>query len=217
MAAGRTTIVALTAGLALLTAACGSTQQNNAGGGTSTTPPASSTSGGGADQNKVDFANDICDAIQEFITPATSFRPDTSSPAAAITSMRTQLGTMSTGLDKANQDLTDVKTDGVPDGKAAVTSLQQTFTELKTKVDNAKTKLDGVDVNNQQQIATAAQQVSQDLASIGNMQNPLDQPALKSPEMEAAAEQAPSCQKIKQQMGGALAGSTTATPPGTTR
>jgi hypothetical protein len=215
MTAGRTTLVAIAAGFALVTAACGSSQQNNAGGGATTTPPASTATSGGADQNKVDFANDICDAMQEFITPATSFRPDTSSPAAALNSLKTQLGAMSTGLDKANKDMADVDAQGVPDGQAAVTQLQQTFTELKQKIDTAKGKLDGVDPNNQQQIATAVQEVSKDLSSIGNMENPLDQPALKSADMEAAAKQAPECQKIQSQMGGSMSGSGSATAPST--
>lgn len=215
MPAGRTTLAVVVAGFALVTAACGGTQQNTGSGTTTTTPPSSTSSQGGADQNKVDFAGDICDAMQEFITPATSFKPDTSSPAAAVNSLKTQLGAMSTGLDKAVKDLNDVDSEGVPDGKAAVTELQQTFGQMKQKIDTAKTKLDGVDPNNQQAIAAAVQDISKDLGSIGSMTNPLDSPALKSADMEAAAKQAPECQKIQSQMGGggSASGSGTATPP----
>jgi hypothetical protein len=213
MPAGRITLAVVAAGFALVTAACGS-QQNTAGG-TSSAPPASTTaSQGNADQQKVDFADDVCDAMQEFITPATSFKPDTSSPAAAVNSLKTQLGAMSTGLDKTVKDLGDVDSAGVPDGQAAVTDLQKTFGQIKQTVDTAKTKLDGVDPNNQQAVATAVQEVSKDLSSVGNMTNPLDSPALKSPDMEAAARQAPECQKINNQMtgGGGASGSGSATP-----
>ncbi|MBP2326795.1 hypothetical protein JOF56_007180 [Kibdelosporangium banguiense] len=214
MPAGRTTIIAVVAGFALVTAGCGGTQQNTgpATGSNTVTQPPSSTSGT-VDQAKVDFADDVCGAMQEFITPATSFRPDTSSPAAALNSLKTQLGTMSTGLDKANRKLTDVDAAGVPDGKAAVTELQKTFTQLKQTVDTTKTKLEGVDPNNPQAIGAAVQSVSKDLAALGNMQNPLDQPALKSADMEAAAKRAPACQKIKTQIGGSVTtGSATVTP-----
>lgn len=211
MPAGRITLAVVAAGFALVTAACGS--QQNTGSGTSTTPPPSSSAGqGNVDQGKVDFAGDVCDAMQEFITPATSFKPDTSSPAAAVNSLKTQLGAMSTGLDKANNDLNDVNAAGVPDGKAAVTELQKTFSEIKQKVDTAKTKLEGVDANNQQAVAAAVQDVSKDLSSVGNMTNPLDSPALKSADMEAAAKQAPECQKIQNQMTGGAGGSAGSTP-----
>jgi hypothetical protein len=214
MPAGRTTLAVVVAGFALVTAACGSTQQNAGSGGTTSTTPPSSTAGsqGTADPAKVKFAGDVCGAIAQFITPATSFKPDTSSPAAAVNSLKTQLGAMSTGLDKAVKDLDDVDSAGVPDGQAAVTELQKTFGQIKQKVDVVKTKLEGVDVNNQQAIAAAVQDVSKDLSSVGSMTNPLDSPALKSPDMEAAARQAPECQKIKTQMSGGTSGTATATP-----
>jgi hypothetical protein len=215
MPAGRTTLAVVVAGFALVTAACGSTQQNAGSSGTTTTTPPSSTSAsqGTASPAKVKFAGDVCGAIQQFMTPATSFKPDTSSPAAAMNSLKTQLGAMSTGLDKAVKDLDDVDASGVPDGQAAVTELKKTFSQLKQAVDTTKPKLDGVDPNNPQAIAAAVQAVSKDLSAMGsNMQNPLDQPALKSADMEAAAEQAPECQKIKTQMGGSASGSGTSTP-----
>jgi hypothetical protein len=214
MPAGRTTLAVAVAGFALVTAACG-TQQNAGSGTTTTTPPSSTTASQGvvtADPAKAKFAGEICGAIGQFITPATSFKPDTSSPAAAVNSLKTQLGTMSTGLDKAVKDLDDVDSAGVPDGQAAVTELQKTFGQIKQKVDAVKTKLEGVDVNNQQAIAAAVQDVSKDLSSVGSMTNPLDSPALKSPDMEAAARQAPECQKIKTQMSGGASGTATATP-----
>jgi hypothetical protein len=213
MPAGRTTLAVVAAGFALVTAACGGTQQNTGSSGTtSTMPPSSTSSQGNVDQNKVDFADDICDAMQEFITPATSFRPDTSSPAGALNSLKTQLGAISTGLDKAVRDLDNVDAAGVPDGQAAVTELKKTFSQLKQTVDTARPKLDNVDPNNPQSIAAAVQDVSKDLAAVGNMQNPLDQPALKSADMEAAAQRAPACQKIKNQMTGGVSGTATTTP-----
>jgi len=215
MPAGRTTLAVAVAGFALVTAACGGTQQNTGSGTTTTTPPSSTSSQGNVDQNKVDFADDVCDAMQEFITPAASFKPDTSSPAAAVNSLKTQLGAMSTGLDKTVKDLNDVDSEGVPDGKAAVTDLQTTFGQIKQKVDAAKTKLDSVDPNNQQAIAAAVQDISKDLASVGNMMNPLDSPALKSADMDAAAERAPECQKIKNQVGARTGGTATGTVPPT--
>ena len=162
-------IVAVLSGFALLTAACGNTPQNP---GTSqppatTQPPAGSMGAGqgNADPAKIEFANGICTAVQKFIGPATAFKPDTSSPAAALNSLKTQLGTMSAGLDSAAGDLGNVKSDGVPDGKTAVTELQKTFGQLKQTVDTAKTKLDGIDPNNPQAISTGVQDVSKDLAS----------------------------------------------------
>lgn len=210
MPAGRTTIAVLLSGFALLTAACaGNTQPGTA---PSPTPSAPATTGTGtsgtADQNKVDFADDICGAVSKFLTPAMGFKPDTSSQAAAINSMKTQLGTLSTGLQEASSDLADADTEGVPDGQAVVTDLRKAFDQMKTTVDSSKAKLDAIDPNNTQQVAAAAQQATQELSTLGStMQNPLDQPSLKAADMEAAAQQAPACQKIQNSMG------TKKTPP----
>jgi hypothetical protein len=198
MRAGRTTVVAVLAGLGLLTAGCNGNQQNAGPAGTPSSAPSASSGGQGSpDQHKVDFADDICGAVSKFMIPATSFKPDTSSPAAAVNSLKTQLGGMSTGLGEANEDLKKADTSGVPDGQAAVDDLQKTFGQMKEAVDRTKTKLDAVNPNDTQAVAAAVQQAGQDLSSLGNMQNPLDQPNLKSADMEAAAEQAPKCQQIK--------------------
>jgi hypothetical protein len=207
MPAGRTTIAVLLTGLAtaLVTTACaGNNQQGTA----ASQPPSSpSATGTGVDQNKVDFADDLCGAVSKFLTPAAAFKPDTSSQAAAVNSMKAQLGTLSTGLQDASTDLSDASTEGVPDGQAVVTDLRKAFDQMKTTVDQSKAKLDAIDPNNTQQVTVAVQQASKDLNSLGSsMQNPLDQPNLKSADMEAAAEKAPECQKIK----GTMA---TKTPP----
>nr|WP_042179088.1 hypothetical protein [Kibdelosporangium sp. MJ126-NF4]CEL13625.1 hypothetical protein [Kibdelosporangium sp. MJ126-NF4]CTQ99311.1 hypothetical protein [Kibdelosporangium sp. MJ126-NF4] len=203
----RLTVVLALATTALLTTACGSSPP--AGPGTAT-PTSTSPA---PDRDKVEFADDLCGAVAKFIVPAAAYRPDTSSPAAAVTSIKTQLSGLSTGLAEANDDLTNVHTTNVPDGKAAVDSLRSTFAQLKQSVDNARAKLDGVDPNNQQAVATAVQEVAKDMSALGSMQNPLDQPALSGPEMEAAAAQAEECQKVKQVVGNRSTGSASAAPP----
>lgn len=196
MPVGRTTIAVLLAGLAtgLITTACaGNTQQGT----TTSQPPSTPATGTAVDQKKIDFADDLCGAVSKFLTPATAFKPDTSSQAAVVNSMKTQLGTLSTGLQEAANDLGDARTEGVPDGQAVVADLRKTFDQMKTTVDQSKAKLDAIDPANPQQVAAAVQQATQDLSSLGNMRNPLDQPNLKSADMEAAAQKAPECQKIK--------------------
>jgi soluble cytochrome b562 len=209
MPAGRTTIVAVLAGFGLLAAGCGGGQQQGAG--TTTTPPPATSTTGGVDQGKVNFAGDLCGAVAKFLVPATGYKPDTSSAAAAVASLKTQLGKMSTGLAEAATDVKNADTSSVPDGEKVVTDLEKTFQQMKQTVDGAKAKLDAVNPNNQQAVAAAVQEVSKDLTSLGSLSNPLDQPSLKSADMEAAAEKAPECQQIKESMTPKTTGAST--PP----
>ncbi|ALG10276.1 hypothetical protein [Kibdelosporangium phytohabitans] len=206
----RRLIVVLTLATAATTTACGGGQQTGGAGQATTTTPSSTAAA--PDRAKVAFADDICGAVAKFITPAAAFRPDTSSPAAAMNSLKTQLSSMSTGLADAGNDLKDADTAGVPDGQAAVDKLRTTFSQMKQAVDNAKTKLDAVDPNNQQAVTTAVQDATKEMASsLGSMQNPMDSPAMSGPEMEAAAEQSEECKKIKQVVSNRQTGSSTPT------
>jgi hypothetical protein len=191
----RTTVVVVLAGLSLLSAGCAGNQQ--AGTQQSSSATATTTPSPAADQGKVAFADDICGAVAKFLVPATSIKTDTSSPAAALASIKTQLGTLSQGLTEASDDLKNADTGGVPDGQAAVADVQKTFGQLKEAVDRAKMKLDGVNPNDQQAVTTAMQSIGTDLAGLSNLKNPLDQPSLKSADMQAAAQQAPKCQQMK--------------------
>ncbi|ONI79653.1 hypothetical protein ALI144C_23065 [Actinosynnema sp. ALI-1.44] len=199
--------------LALATAAttaCGGGQQSGGSGQATTTTPSSTA--GAPDRAKVDFADDICGAVAKFVAPAAAFRPDTSSPAAAMTSLKTQLSSLSGGLAEAGNDLKDADTAGVPDGQAAVDKLRNTFSQMKQAVDDAKAKLDTVDPNNQQAVTTAVQNATKEMGtSLSSMQNPMDSPAMSGPEMEAAAEQSEECKKIKQVVANRSTGSTTPT------
>ncbi|SMC73631.1 hypothetical protein [Kibdelosporangium aridum] len=180
---------------ALVLTACTSGQQQPAG----TSPaPTTPTTAAAPDPAKVGFVGDLCDAVAEFVVPAAGYRPDTSSQTAAVNSYKTQLARMSEGLQDATENLNDVNTAAVPDGQAAVNDMRSAFAQMKQTVDSAKSKLDSVDMTNQQAVATAVQDVNKQMASLGGMKNPLNQPALETPEMEQAAAQAPECQKIKQ-------------------
>ncbi len=214
----RTTVIAAMAGFALLIAGCANPGQN---GGTSTSATPSSTASastsGTADPAKVKFAGEICGAVSKFLTPMTAVKPDTSSPAAAVTSLKTQLSSLSQGLTDATNDLKDADTSGVPDGQKALDDLRTTFGQIKDAVDRTRTKLDSVNVSDPQSVNAAIQDAGKELSGLSSMQNPLDQPNLKSADMAAAAEQAPECQKIKAAIASQLpSGSGTPTAPTTT-
>src|SRR5689334_11402284 len=94
----RTTVIAAMAGFALLVAGCAN-QGQSGGTSTSATPSTTTSAGtsasGTADPAKVKFAGEICGAVSKFLTPMTAIKPDTSSPAAAVTSLKTQLASLS--------------------------------------------------------------------------------------------------------------------------
>jgi hypothetical protein len=210
MRPGRTTVIAVTAGLGLLVAGCGNSQQS-AGSTSSNTATPTSASTGAVDQNKVGFMDDVCGAVGKFLVPAMSFKPDTGSQAAVVNSLKTQLTAMSSGLTAAGNDLQNMDTSKVPDGQAVVADLRKAFAQIKDTVDRTKAKLDAVDPNDQQAVAAVVQDVSKDLSGLGSMHNPLDQPNLKSADLEAAAAQAPKCQQIKDSITAGISGS--AGPP----
>ena len=206
-------VIALVAGLTLVTTACANTQQNASPATPATTPAASTSRGqGSADPAKVRFADGMCGALAKFIVPATNYKPDTSSPAGALNSLKTQLATMSDGLTEANKDFENVDTQGVPDGKAAVDDVRSTFEQVKQKMDVAKTKLDAVNPNDPQAVSAGVQEATKDLASVSSVQNPMSQPTMQSPDMQQAAEQAPKCQQIKDLITAKVNGSTTPAP-----
>lgn len=190
----------IVAALALVTVGCAN--QANPGGTNTGSSPAPTSSSPAVDQNKVSFMGDLCGAVSKFLVPAVSMKPDTSSQAATVKSLTQQLGAMSKGADDATADLKRVDTTKVPDGQLVIDDLQKAFGQIKATVEQTRQKLTEVDPDNQQAVAAAVQDASKGLSGLSSMQNPLDQPNLRSADMEAAAEQAPKCQQIKTAIAG---------------
>lgn len=191
----------IVATLALVTVGCAN-QANPASPGTSPSAPTTS-SAPQADPNKVSFMGDLCGAVSKFLVPAVSVKPDTSSQAAAVKSLTQQLGAMSKGADDATADLKKVDTTKVPDGQLVIDDMQKAFGQIKATVDQTRQKLTEVDPNNQQAVAAAVQDATKNLSNLGGLQNPLDQPNLRSADVEQAATQSPKCQQIKDAIAGA--------------
>ncbi|MCE7003849.1 hypothetical protein LWC34_13565 [Kibdelosporangium philippinense] len=192
----------------VLTACNGGGQQQPAG---PNPAPNTNTPAAAPNPAQIDFADDVCDAVAEFVVPAAGARPDTSSPAAAVNSYKVQLAKVSDGLRDATEGLNDVNPAAIPDGQATVDDLRATFAQMKQAVDTNKAKLDAVDMTNQKAMTTAVQEVNKEMVNLAASKNPLSQPALNTPQMEQAAAQAPECQKIKQ----VVANRTTTAPPPT--
>jgi len=200
----------IVATLALVTVGCAN-QANPGGANTGTNTggsPAPTSSSAAVDQNKVGFMGDLCGAASKFLVPALSIKPDTSSQAAAVKSLTQQLGAMSKGVDDATADLKKVDTTKVPDGQLVIDDMQKAFGQIKATVDGARQKLAAVDPNNQQAVAAAVQDASTSLSSLTSMQNPLDQPNLRSADMEQAAAQSPKCQQVKDAVAGGVSSAT---------
>jgi hypothetical protein len=80
-------------------------------------------------------------------------------------------------------------------------------------LEKTRSKLDSVNPNDQQAVAAAVQETSKDLGGLSAMRNPLDQPNLRSQDLEAAAAQLPKCQQVKDAIAGSVSSRTSAPPP----
>jgi hypothetical protein len=196
----------IVAALALVTVGCAN--QANPAANNSSAPSPTTTTSAAADRNKVSFMGDLCGAAAKFLVPALSVKPDTSSQAATVKSLTQQLGAMSKGVDDATADLKNVDTTKVPDGQLVIDDMQKAFGQIKATVDGARQKLAAVDPNDQQAVSAAVQDASKSLSGFGSMQNPLDQPHLRSADMEQAAAQSPKCQQVKDAVAGGVASAT---------
>jgi len=200
----------IVAALALVTVGCAN--QANPGGTGASGSPAPTSSAATVDPNKVSFMGDLCGAVSKFLVPAVSMKPDTSSQAAAVKSLAQQLGAMSKGVDDATADLKKVDTTKVPDGQLVIDDMQKAFGQIKATVEQTRQKLTEVDPNNQQAVAAAVQDATKGLSGLGGMQNPLDQPNLRSADMEQAAAQSPKCQQIKDAIAGGISSAASSAP-----
>lgn len=168
------------------------------GGGPSASSSPSSSSGGGT---AVEFADEVCVAMLKFVEPALdmqSFQPDVSSPSAAVGSITTALTNLSTALESSLAALSDIDSTVVDGGDVIVSTFTSAFSQLKQRIDKSTDKLSSINPNDPQQVTAALQEVGTDLESVSDIGNTFDSLGDTSPELDRAAREAPSCQKIEE-------------------
>jgi hypothetical protein len=201
----RIAAVAASVSVALVLAGCASKTAGvanpatgaGAGQATVTTTQSKSSSGGDA----VEFADQVCLALMDFIQPAMSiagFQPDVSTPAAAVESIKGVLDKMSTGLDASLASLSKIDPGGVDGGDKLLTAFTDAFTQVKQKLQTATSKLGAVDPNDPSSVATAMQEVGTELTSVADIQTTFETMDTLSPELNRAGNEAPTCKKIEE-------------------
>ena len=176
----RTTIGAVAATLAVLAAGCSS----------------------GPSSSAVAWTDKVCGALLGF-TDAVSTQPDINptDPVAAVKGLSQFLGTATTALQGSISGLDAAGPSPVSGGDQIVTSLKSTLTQFQTTFQTAKQKIDAVDTSNPASLVSALPAAVAPLQELSNVPDPTAD-LKNNAELNAAAEQAPNCQKVRSSAGG---------------
>lgn len=177
---------------ALLTTGCATTVT-----GTPASAGASSPAGTTATQtDPVAWVNGVCGSLLPFVKAA-SVPPnvDPSDPKAAVKGLSDYLGQTVTSLDTALNGLKAAGPSPVAGGDEVVTTLTTALTKFRTSFQNAKTKIDAVDPNNLTEVATALPDALAPLQELSDLKDPTAD-LKSSPQLDAAAKQAPNCKVL---------------------
>jgi predicted small lipoprotein YifL len=174
--------------LALLAALAGCTAPGPAAapvGDTSSAPPAA-----------VAWADTLCAAILDYDTNAASFQLDSSSPSAAVNSVRTYLDTTVNQIAGTKTRLTTIGPAPVAGGDEAAQALVQSLDTLSQTVEAARTRIGAVDANDRTAVNAALQDIANTLQSLRTPVNPLEGMGERFPDLQAAARSADNCTEV---------------------
>nr|WP_042198133.1 hypothetical protein [Kibdelosporangium sp. MJ126-NF4]CEL23217.1 hypothetical protein [Kibdelosporangium sp. MJ126-NF4]CTQ94380.1 hypothetical protein [Kibdelosporangium sp. MJ126-NF4] len=155
-------------------------------------PPTTS----GASQPAVEWVDRLCGAILDYDSVPVRFEVDSSSPEAAIASLKRTLETMSGRIDDTVGKLREVGQAPLPGGDEAATSLVSLLEDRKTVVTRSLGTLGTINVADRAAATTALQGVAKDLQALKTPVNPLEGMGSRFPELEAAARSADNCTEI---------------------
>lgn len=146
----------------------------------------------------VAWTDKVCASLLAFTVKA-SAQPniDGSNPQAALQSLSDYLGTAIAAADESIAGLSSVGPSPVAGGDEIVDRATTAFTSMRTAFQDARTKLEGVDTSNPAALFAGVGQAVTPLASLPETAQSL-QGLQGNAELEAAAKQAPNCQKFQQ-------------------
>jgi hypothetical protein len=167
-----------------------------AGASDSGTPVGGSPAPAPQQKQPVAWMDEVCGALGGFAQAALN-QPqiDQNDPAAAVAGLKSYLGSISDALGESINGLQAVGPSPVANGDEAVRRLTATLQQFQTSINTAQQQLAGINPNDPQDLQRLPQALAP-LQELGNVQNPLAD-LEGSPELEAAASQAPKCQEFQ--------------------
>lgn len=152
--------------------------------------------GGGGSADAVGFTDKVCVAFIPFVEVVSKAPPsDDTDPVAASQARSDYLGAAAAAAEKAIADLDAVGTSSLAGGNDLVTRLKTAFTQVKAVFAEAKAQLDSAP-DTPQGKAEAINASGATLASLSSLPNPTTD-LENNAELNAAAENAPNCQRMK--------------------
>lgn len=159
-------------------------------------PSAESPPAAAASPEAVAWMDDVCGALLPF-GEATAESPPTvgTDPAAAVPGISSYLTNAGQSLDDAIDGVAAAGPSPVQGGDAAAAELTEALKAYRSTFQDAKTRIDAIDVSDPQALATELPATFQSLGTLADVPNPtalLD----SNPELVAAAQQAAKCQQM---------------------
>jgi hypothetical protein len=152
---------------------------------------------GPAETDPVAWMGKVCTALLPAIE-AMSERPalNSSNPATAVAGISSFLAKSSTAVDGAITGMAAAGPSPIEGGDEAVAALTETLTSFRDTAREAKTKIDAIDTSDPRALATGLPAAVEPLEKLADLPNPAAE-LESNPELDRAAAQAPSCQKVE--------------------
>jgi hypothetical protein len=180
--------------LLLAVAGCGSdTPGSGTGAGGSGTASSSA-----ANADAVAWADKVCQSVESEVGTLTEPpQIDTSSPEAARDGLTSYLNDFGTAIDRLIGGIKGAGAPPVADGQRVVDETTQALERAQETIQNARTKLDQVPINDPQAARQAFTEVAQEMEQMGQVD--ATQSMENHPELKDAFDKAATCQKLDSQ------------------
>ncbi|ONI78897.1 hypothetical protein ALI144C_29495 [Actinosynnema sp. ALI-1.44] len=161
----------------------------------SSAKPGPSTASG-ASPAAVEWVDRLCGVILEYDGTPVKIEVDSTSPDAAIASLKRSLDGMTGRIDETLGKLREVGQAPVPGGDDAALGLVTSLEDRKAIVRQSLDRLGGINVADRTAATAALQEVAQNLQRLKTPVNPLEGMGERFPELQAAARSADNCTEI---------------------
>jgi hypothetical protein len=150
----------------------------------------------------VAWFDQVCGSLLPYIqtTGSPPVPSEFSDPASLVQGLADYLGDAEDAAGSAISGLETAGPSPLAGGDAVVDQLSGTLTTVQTTYRDARTRIEGVDVNDRQALLTEVPAAVESLQQLSSMPNPAA--ALQSsPELSQAGQDAANCQQIQRELG----------------
>lgn len=152
--------------------------------------------GCGGSRDAVAWTDDVCAALTDFATTASTPPPVENDPDAVKAGLSTFFSTITGALQEAIRGLKAAGPAPVAGGDEYVSRLTDTLTRVETSFTDASRRLELLDTSSPESLATALPAVLAPLKELGDLADPTDG-LVAIDELRVAADKAPRCQQLR--------------------